>query len=268
MQPERLDKLISQRLCISRKEARQKIKEGRVSLCGKALLSAEQKIEPGITGLTADGKPVMTAAYVYIMMNKPAGVLSASRDSKARTVVDLVPEEYRTKGLFPAGRLDKDTTGFMLITNDGELAHRLLSPKNKVEKIYRAQLDGPVDRDMIEAFARGITLRDGTAFLPAKLVGIHPTRNRRGYRPQSPVGLRDIEDDVPYMPFTAKITIHEGKYHQIKRMFSACGREVLALERLRIGGLALDPDLAPGACKLLGGEEIHLLLKNTAKNCL
>ena len=283
---ERLDKLISGRLCISRKEARQKIKEGRVLLLGKALLNAEQKLEPGTQGLTADGAPVMTQSHVYIMMNKPAGVLSASRDGKVKTVIDLVPQEYRIKGLFPAGRLDKDTTGLMLITNDGELAHRLLSPKNRVAKVYRAVLDGPVDESMIKAFAEGIELKDGTKFLPARLRNPPcrcddiPPLTRGALGMPSPASLaKGRGTAVAVVGFggfpagqegfhEAEITVFEGKYHQIKRMFRACGREVLRLRRLRIGSLPLDPDLAPGECKLLGSEELQLLLKNSVENCI
>ena len=171
------------------------------------------------------------------MLHKPAGVVSATRDVRERTVVDLVPPQLRRPGLFPAGRLDKDTTGMMILTDDGELAHRILSPRSHVPKTYIARLDRPVTEEMVRAFAAGIPLKGEGECLPATL------------------RVRGEQE--------GEVTICEGMYHQIKRMFAVCGATVLTLKRISMGGLALDPALAEGACRELTAEELELLERRT-----
>lgn len=231
--PQRLDKLLAGQGTLSRKEARQLVQAGAVCVDGQPVRTADFKVPPEAT-ITVHGRPLKVQSYIYLMLNKPAGVVSASRDSRTKTVVDLVPPEYARKGLFPAGRLDKDTTGFVLITDDGQLAHRLLAPKKHVPKTYIATLDKPVTPDMAAAFAQGMVLGDGSRCLPAEL---------------TPLGSH-----------TAQVVLHQGLYHQIKRMFAALGAKVTALHRTAMGGLALDPALPPGGCRPLTPQELELLL--------
>lgn len=175
------------------------------------------------------GKTLALKRHVYIMLNKPRGVVCATSDAALPTVLDLVPDSLMRRGLFPAGRLDKDTEGFVLITDDGAFAHRILAPKSHVPKTYTARLDAPVTQQMIEAFAAGVQL-DGAVCMPAELC-------------------------VLDTPDTARVVIRQGMYHQIKRMFAACGAHVLALRRDRIGGLSLDIALGPGECRELSAAE-------------
>ncbi len=225
---ERLDKfLTSQNIC-TRKEAARLVRAGAVLINGAPAAGPAQKLDPDTDRVTLEGREIRYRQHVYIMMNKPAGVLSATEDKHAPTVLDLLPGEMRRRGLFPAGRLDKDTTGLLLITDDGDLAHRMLAPKSHVYKLYRAVLERPVTQADIEAFERGIL-----DFAPAKLY------------------TRPEEDDR-----TAYAEIREGKFHQVKRMFQAVGSRVLALKRLRVGGLWLDEGLGEGECRLLEEGEI------------
>ena len=168
------------------------------------------------------------------MMNKPSGVISASADRNERTVIDLLPDEYKRKGLFPAGRLDKDTTGFVLITDDGDFAHRILSPKNHVFKTYLARLSHSLSENDISLISSGITLADGTTLKEAKLEIVEA-------------------GDTPLV----KIMICEGKYHQVKRMFAAAGNKVVSLHRSKMGGLALDTALKPGECREITQSELE-----------
>ena len=176
-----------------------------------------------------DGERVAYEQFVYYLMNKPAGVISATEDTRDRTVLDLLDGQQR-KGLFPVGRLDRDTEGLLLITNDGELAHRLLSPKNHVDKVYFARLDGPVGETERRLFAEGLRVDETLTAMPARLDVLEPANE-------------------------VKVTIREGKFHQIKRMFAAVGREVLYLKRLSMGPLVLDGSLAPGTYRRLTEEE-------------
>ena len=188
------------------------------------------------SAVTFRGRQVVYEDFVYYMMNKPAGVISASDDSREETVVDLI-DGHKRKDLFPAGRLDRDTEGLLLITNDGQLAHRLLSPKRHVDKKYYAVVSGTVTEDDVRAFAEGLTLPDGLECLPAEL---------------RVLSAREAAAEV-------EITIQEGKFHQIKRMFLAIGKEVLYLKRLTMGPLALDESLAPGEYRRLTEEELENL---------
>lgn len=233
MSLERLDKLLSNQSTWSRREVRSLVWKGRVKVDGLPVTDPKQRIDWETSQIEVDGKPMRLRAYLYLMMNKPAGVVSASRDGRYPTVVDLVPDSLKRKGMFPAGRLDKNTTGLVVITDDGALAHRILSPKNHVPKVYLARLDRPVTQEMAEGFSAGVPLADGEVCLPAQLA--------------------QVEESL------AQVTLREGMYHQIKRMFACYGATVLELRRISMGGLSLDEALAPGECRELTPDEVVLL---------
>ena len=228
---ERLDKIVSLALNITRSEAKKIIKSGRISVSDKPVVSADEKAEP--ESVFIDGKRLNYKEHIYIMLNKPQGVISASRDRDVKTVVDLVPEQLKRKNLFPAGRLDADSVGFVLITDDGEFAHNILSPKKHVQKTYEIKTDGEIADALINEFAAGVTLSDGTRCMPAELKIISPR--------------------------SAQVKIKEGRYHQIKRMFAAFGLKVVFLKRTAIGLLQLDKNLAPGECKEIKAEQLKLV---------
>ena len=242
----------------TRSDIKKQIRSGMVAVNGLTVT------DPGMH-VTADsivsfrGEPINYEEYVYYMLNKPSGVISASEDSRESTVVDLITEQAR-KDLFPVGRLDRDTEGLLIITNDGEMAHRLLSPRHHVDKTYYARVTGIVAADTVEAFASGLVLPDGLECLPAKLkiLGIND------------VSAEDISDcdcdcDCDSDPSACQqytdteVTVREGKFHQIKRMFLATGHEVIYLKRLSMGSLTLDPSLEPGNYRRLTTGEIKNL---------
>ena len=225
----RLDKIIADSGCASRKEAKELVRAGRIKVNGIIASSAEAKYDPTQCEILLDGESLDYSRYRYIMMNKPNGVLSATEDAGQETVIDLLPEALRRQELFPVGRLDKDTTGLLLLTNDGGFSHSIISPKRHVAKVYRAAVTGVLDESDVRAFEEGIVLSDGTECMSAKLEIIRPS-----------IGLA---------------TVYEGKYHQVKRMFAARGKHVTALHRLSIGGLSLDEKLAPGQFRELTEEE-------------
>lgn len=231
----RLDKLLSECGVASRKEIRQLIRSGRVSVDGAAAASPEMKLDPYKALVCLDGTKIEYAKYHYYMMNKPAGVLSATDDGRQKTVLDLVTPEMRKIGLFPVGRLDKDTTGLLLLTNDGEFAHRVISPRSGIVKAYHARTEAPVDEADITAFKEGLTLGDGTKCLPA--------------------GLKLLPDG------SCLVEVMEGKYHQVKRMLSSRGKPVTELKRLSIGGLKLDKALLPGGFRALEENELCSVMK-------
>ncbi len=233
---ERLDKLIANSGTLSRKEVHRLIKSGAVKVNGIINKDRGFCVDPDNVSITINGEEFLLRKYVYIMLNKPEGVVSAARDDREKTVIDLVPEEYRKKNLFPAGRLDRNTTGFVLITDNGDFAHSILSPKNHIEKTYVAKLREPLSDDALEKISNGITLGDGTECLPAKVEVIE--------NGESPL---------------VRVIICEGKYHQIKRMFAATGNSVIQLKRVKMGGLHLDEKLAPGECRLISEDEIKLI---------
>ena len=226
---ERLDKVLAATGRWSRREVKQLVRQGQVRVNGTAATSAEEKVEPETAVITVGGEPVRLQKYTYVMLHKPAGVLTATEDSRQRTVLDLLPPELRKRGLSPVGRLDKDTEGLLLLTDDGELAHRLLSPKYHVDKRYFARVDGPLDQADVDAFAAGMTLGDGLVCLPA--------------------GLEPLEAG------TCIVTLREGKFHQVKRMLAARGAPVLYLKRLSMGPLTLDAELPIGGWRELTAEE-------------
>lgn len=245
MEQFRLDRIIAAQGEYSRRDVKKLIQRGAVTVNGQLAQKAETKLDPDKDQVCVNGKVLMLRTHVYIMLNKPQGVVSASRDAREKTVVDLVPPELARKGLFPAGRLDKDTTGFVLITDDGELSHRILSPRNHVPKTYIAVLDHQILDEHIEKFAEGIVLDGNDICKPAILAR---------------------EPDWPEQP-AARVVLREGMYHQIKRMFSALGIQVLALHRISIGDVALDAELVPGACRELTSEELtHIECREWKEN--
>ncbi len=225
---ERLDKLLANTGRWSRREVKQLCRGGRVTVDGMVERKSETKVALGSV-LAVDGALVEVGATVWLMLHKPAGLVSATEDARERTVLSLLPQSYQRMGLFPVGRLDKDTEGLLLLTNDGALAHRLLSPKRHVNKVYYVEVDGTLDQKDQAAFSAGMTLADGTRCLPA--------------------GLRLLGGGK------GEVTLHEGKYHQVKRMLAARGKPVIYLKRVAFGPLSLDGDLPKGAWRHLRREE-------------
>ena len=226
---ERLDKLLAGTGRWSRREVKDMIRLGRVGVDGRAAARPEEKCAAEAV-ITVDGERIACGGLLYLMLHKPAGYISATDDPKQTTVLELLPEHLRRVGLFPAGRLDKDTEGLLLLTNDGVLAHELLSPKKHVDKTYFVRVDGQLDREDTAAFASGMTLADGYTCLSA--------------------GLELLE-----RPDEALVTLREGKYHQIKRMLAARGKPVVYLKRLTMGPLTLDEGLLPGQWRELTPQE-------------
>lgn len=235
LKKERLDKILAAQGTWTRKDVRALTSRGLVTCNGAPCLRADTKIDPDSDQIAVQGRPILLKRHLYLMLHKPAGVVSATRDDTRPTVVDLVSPELRRRGLFPAGRLDRDTTGFVLITDDGELAHRILAPKNHIPKTYLVTLDRPLPPGLPERFAAGMVLDGGETCLPAQLEVLGERR--------------------------ARVVLHQGMYHQIKRMFAAQGCQVVALHRSAMGALPLDPDLAPGECRELTPQELALLEK-------
>ena len=232
MKPQRLDKFVATQGSLTRSAATAQIRRGNVSVNDAVCRDPSAKVNPESDTVALCGKSLAFAEHLYIMLHKPAGILCVSRDPNAETVIDLLPASLRRAGMFPAGRLDKDTTGLVLLTDDGEWGHRLTSPKHQVEKVYLARVDGPVSDEVIAAFAAGTHLPDGT--------------------PCAPATLRVLENgDEPL----CEVTVTEGKYHQIKRMFGTHGLGVNALHRQSIGALVLPNELAVGDIQILSDSE-------------
>lgn len=230
----RLDKLLSQSGERTRSESAKLIRSGGVTVAGQPVRDPSIKVNPDEGSVCVNGATVKDEPFQYYLFHKPAGVLTAARDRKAPTVMDLVPEALLKRDVLPVGRLDKDTTGLLVLTNDGELAHRLLSPRHHVRKEYLATLDGPVGDADVAAFANGMVFQDFTS-MPAELIPL-----------EAPQGV-----------YLALVYLQEGKFHQVKRMFAARGREVLALCRQAFGPLRLEGE--PGACRPLTPEELAAL---------
>lgn len=231
---ERLDRVLSNTGRWSRKEIRDLIRQGRVQADGVPVKRPEMKIDPERAHLQVCGEEISCAGFVYVMLHKPAGVLSATGDARQKTVLDLLPEYLQRRGLFPVGRLDRDTTGLLLLTDDGALGHALLSPRHHVDKVYLAEVDGHVDQEDVAALAAGMVLGDGLACLPA--------------------GLEILGDGSRCL-----VTLQEGKYHQVKRMLAARGKPVIRLSRLSMGPLGLDEALEPGKWRFLTAQEADSL---------
>jgi 16S rRNA pseudouridine516 synthase len=228
----RLDKWLTHMGMGSRKEVRGLLKTGIVMVNDKPEKDPSRQVHPEKDLVMVHGEPLTYESFVYFLLNKPQGVITATEDAVHETVLDLLEERDRRKDLFPVGRLDKDTEGLLLITNDGALAHKLLSPKHHVEKTYEANINGPITEEIISAFEKGIELKGDGITKPARLMVLSNA-------------------DTPRV----EIKINEGKYHQIKRMFVAVGREVLYLKRTKMGPLELGPELALGAYRPLSLEE-------------
>lgn len=231
----RLDKYLADMGLGTRSEVKQAIRKGRVQVNGRPVRGPEYKVDTKADQVVFGGQPAVYQEYEYYMLNKPAGVVSATEDPKEPCVVDLIGSRKR-RDLFPVGRLDKDTEGLLLITNDGGLAHRLLSPKKHVDKVYYARIRGRVTREDVELFRQGLEIGEKNRTLPADLCILEAGE------------VSEIE-----------LTIREGKFHQVKRMFHAAGKEVLYLKRLRMGPLVLDESLKPGEYRTLNTQELDIL---------
>ena len=232
----RLDRLLSELGVASRSELRSIIRAGRVKVDGNVVTAPDRRVDAQINTISLDGEVLRLQRFRYFMMDKPEGVLSVTEDRRQETVLDLLPPELKRLELFPVGRLDKDTSGLLLLTNDGDFAHRVISPKSGVEKRYRAEVEGIPDEADVQAFAEGIVLADGTHCLPARL---------------------EITGEG-----VCCVTVMEGKYHQVKRMLAACGKPVKHLRRLSVGSLELGESLEPGGIRELGQEDLCKVLKD------
>lgn len=230
---ERLDKVIANRGVASRREVKALVRQGRVLVDGVPAAAADMKVDAEAAVITVDGVTLGSERHIYLLLHKPAGVLTATEDKRQPTVLDLIPQEWRRRDLAPVGRLDKDTEGLLLLTDDGELTHRLLSPRYHVDKVYYARVDGIPDSSDAAAFAEGLLLGDGLQCLPARL---------------EPLGSGEC-----------LVTLREGKFHQVKRMLASRGKPVQYLKRLSMGPLRLEPELAAGQCRLLTAEELFAL---------
>ncbi len=229
---ERLDKIISNQTGYSRKEIKELIRKKRVTVNSDVAVKPELKVDPDMDRIAVDGQEISVQKFVYLMLNKPKGYISATEDRSQQTVLDLVPEEYLHRNLFPAGRLDKDTTGLMLITDDGDFAHNILAPKKHISKTYNVTIDIPMSEDMVSGFRDGVELNDGICKASSlTITGEH----------------------------TGIVVLTEGRYHQIKRMFGCYGAKVTELHRVAMGNLHLPADLEPGQTREFTKEELDLI---------
>ena len=235
----RVDKLLSLQLNMSRSDVKLAIKAGRVVLNGRVITKPDIKIDTDQDAIFIDNAPISFLDKVYLMMNKPKGVICASNDKKAKTVIDIIPNTLARRGLFTVGRLDKDTTGLLIITDDGDFSHKVISPKSHITKKYEVEVDGIITNEMITIFKDGVILADKTKCMPAK--------------------LKKLSDCV------AEVDIFEGKYHQVKRMFGVVGLGVNKLRRISIGGLVLDSNLKLGECRKLTEKELCSIFNEIAE---
>ena len=231
---ERIDKIIGNQTEFSRKDIKKLVLQKRVRLNGELLLKTDKKIEPEKDVISIDGKEINITKNVYLILNKPAGYISATEDRNQKTVLDLIEEKYSHRELFPAGRLDKDTTGMMIITDDGQFAHNILAPKKHISKTYEVEIDIPVTEEMIKSFESGINLNDGVC----KTAKLEITGT-----------------------YSAIVILTEGRYHQIKRMFGCFGAKVVKLHRIAMGNLELPKDLEEGKSRELSKQELDLLTR-------
>ena len=240
----RLDKLLALMGEGTRSEARELVRAGRVLVDGAAARDAGMRLDEERARVEVDGSLLRYRRVRHVMLNKPAGVLTAARDPKQCTVMDLLPPLYAAMGCMPAGRLDKDTEGLLVLTSDGQLAHRLISPKHDVGKVYFARVDAPLGEEDVRAFARGLHVEDADGAFDARPAKLEILSSGEG------------ESE-------ARVRVTEGKYHQVKRMFAARGARVTYLKRLSIGALSLDESLAPGQWRELTEDEVALLERET-----
>ena len=226
---ERLDKVIGSQTSYSRKDVKELIRKKRIKVNDEIVLKSDIKIDPNNDVILIDNKELKVKEYIYLMLNKPKGYVSATEDKNDKTVLDLVPEEYRHRDLFPAGRLDKDTTGLMIITDDGTFAHNILSPGKHISKTYNVTIDIPMTEEMVQGFKDGVQLIDGEC----KTASLEITGQ-----------------------YTGIVILTEGRYHQIKRMFGCYKAKVIELERIAMGNFYLPEDLAQGECREFTEEEL------------
>ena len=238
----RLDKIICDSGIATRSEARKFIASGRVWVDGRATTCADLKIDTENAEIRLDGKVISGGSLRYFMLYKPDGVVTATEDKNQKTVLDLLPPELKRLKLFPVGRLDKDTTGLLILTNDGEFCHAVTSPKRHIKKLYEFTVEGLLESDDTEAFKKGIELMDGTECLPADLV-IDENDHSHGF-----------------------VTVFEGKYHQVKRMLASRGKTVRVLKRVAVGDLPLDVSLQPGEVKELTEIDMNLIVNKNVTN--
>jgi len=231
MRKVRLDKLLSEN-GLSRKQAGQIIRAGRVKIDGAVVRDASYVFDADGAAVLMDGEALSTEKHVHVMIYKPAGYLTATEDGRGATIMDLLPDALKKRGLGPVGRLDKDVTGLVILTTDGQLAHRLISPRWAMDKHYIARVEGMPDESCVERFRQGVPLKDFTCE-PAELMLLEPGEEQS----------------------TCEVVVHEGKYHQVKRMLAACGHPVVALHRKSIAGIPLDPALSEGDWRYLTAEE-------------
>lgn len=229
----RLDQLLSASGKYSRKEGKELLKKGRVTVDGVCCTQGADKF-PLSVEIAVDGIPLLSSAPLWLMLHKPQGYVSATEDAVDETVLDLLPLSYKQRGLFPVGRLDKDTEGLLLLTDDGDMAHQLLSPRKKVPKVYQFQVEGSLQPAFVTALAEGLQLGDGLLCLPAELEILQP-------------------------PSCGRITLHQGKYHQIKRMMACLGTPIRYLKRISMAGIPLDEHLSLGEWRPLTQEEINII---------
>ena len=230
----RLDKYLNDITALGRKMLRQKVKNGCVKVNDVVVLQPDYSVDPDNDHVSLDGTLLSYHKYVYYMMNKPSGILTATEDSRQPTVLDLLPDDIKKYQLFPVGRLDKDTTGLLFLTNDGQFAHTLISPKNDIEKTYEVYYEGLLNANAVSLFQQGVSLSDGYICKPATLSLLRP-----GF---------------------CTVTVTEGKYHQVKRMISAAGGSVIHLNRIQIGAILLDETLNPGDIRPLSDKELCILM--------
>ncbi|APC38875.1 16S rRNA pseudouridine(516) synthase [Clostridium estertheticum] len=234
---DRIDKILSNLGHGTRKEVKALLKKKKVEVDGVIATDSAMKVDPEKAVIKVSGDEINYRKYIYLVMNKPSGVVSATVDRNDETVIDLIDEQYRAFKPFPIGRLDKDTVGLLLITNDGELNHKLIAPKNHVDKVYYAEINKFIDASDINTFKKGVVIDDGYKCMPAELEVL--TANENGSE--------------------VMVTIQEGKFHQVKRMFESVNKNVMFLRRVSFGPLKLDEDLVEGQCRELSEDEINLL---------
>jgi len=236
---QRIDKIISEQTYYTRKEIKKLISQGLIYVNGEQVKKPESKYDETNITIQINGKEIEIKKHIYLLLNKPKGYISSTEINSQKTVLDLVPEEYKNRNLFPAGRLDKDTTGLMLITDDGEFAHNILSPRKHVKKEYEVTLDIPVTEAMVKGFKKGVNLNDGEC------------------------KSADLEITGEY---TAKVVLTEGRYHQIKRMFGCYGAKVIELNRICMGNLYLPKELKLGEVKEASEEELQKIQERNFEN--
>lgn len=232
---ERIDKVIVSQTTYSRKQVKELVSQRRVMVNGEKISKSDIKVDCENDRVTIDGNEIKVKKYIYLMLHKPKGYISATEDRNTPTVLDLVPKEYAHRNLFPAGRLDKDTTGLMVITDDGEFAHNILSPKKHIKKVYEVTIDITMNEQMVNGFKEGVVLNDGEC--KSAILEITETN-------------------------TGIVTLTEGRYHQIKRMFGCYGAKVLELHRVGMGDFMLPADLKLGECREFTEEELKKVKEN------